>query len=80
MAEKTNEPEITINGVTLSVGQAMTLRVAATNMLTEMSEPDALGDDDMGRRMAAAYADRLREIITIMFSGRAALQQEPQDG
>jgi hypothetical protein len=68
MAE--SEPQIDINGVRLSVGQAMALRVACTAYLDEMaSNPDALGPDEHGRRMTSLYADRLREVVQIMLGG-----------
>ncbi len=60
------EPDITINGAKLSMAQSMTLRIAATAFLTEMSQPVALGDDEHGRRMVKAYRERLVEIMKIM--------------
>ncbi|TGR84593.1 hypothetical protein EN866_32830 [Mesorhizobium sp. M2D.F.Ca.ET.223.01.1.1] len=61
------EPRIEINGTILSIGQAMALRVAATAYLDEMaSNPDALGEDEHGRRMTGLYADRLNEVVRIM--------------
>lgn len=62
------EPTITVNGVTLSVGQAMSVRVAIGSYLMEMSDPDALGKDDHGRAMARAYHDRLTEVCRLMTS------------
>ena len=60
------EPEITINGVRLAEAQAMTVRVALTSFEHEMIQPDALGKDEHGRRMADAYAERAREVYRIM--------------
>ena len=62
-----DEPKVEINDVRLSVGQAMALRVACTSYFSEMdSNPDALGADEHGRRMAAAYAARLQEVIQML--------------
>lgn len=63
------EPRITINGKTLDAAQAAVLRVAATNMLTEMADPAALGDDFDGRQITAAYHARLTEIMHMMLVG-----------
>lgn len=60
------EPIITINGVTLSQGQAMTVRVLLTNAEAAMLADDALGDDEHARRMTKAYADRLGEIMPLL--------------
>lgn len=43
------EPRVTINGTELAPGQAMTVRVAITEMLGNLSSPygtDELGDDE----------------------------------
>lgn len=55
-----DEPEITINGVRLTSGQAMAVRVAISSF-----NPDC-GDDEHGRAMSKAYADRLREVCRII--------------
>lgn len=59
------EPEITINGFKLSVGQAMTVRVALSTFMIGIQE-DGLGDDEHSKRMAEAYKARCVEIIGIM--------------
>jgi hypothetical protein len=59
----TDEPAITIDGVLLSEGQSMTVRVALAAFSLQLGD---LGDDLHGRRMSAAYRDRLREIFAIM--------------
>jgi len=64
------EPAITINGVPLSEGQAMTVRVACTDyQFRLMHEPDACGTDEHGLRMHAAYSERLHEVLTLMTGG-----------
>lgn len=50
-----DEAEIIINGHKLTPGESMTVRVAVTNMHNEMSNPDALGTDDMGRSITKGY-------------------------
>ncbi|MFQ6550473.1 hypothetical protein AADZ90_021225 [Aestuariibius sp. 2305UL40-4] len=59
------EPNISINGTRLTEGQAMAVRVAIASYLSEMQNPDALGDDRHGRNMAAAYKDRLSEVVNL---------------
>lgn len=56
------EPEIIINGVTLTPGQAMTLRVALTS-----ADWDC-GDDEHGVRMRQAYTARAREVLDVMLT------------
>lgn len=59
-----NEPIKTLNGVTLSVGQALALRVAIGAYQAFMSE-EGLGDDEMGKGMTSAYQGRLQELQEI---------------
>jgi hypothetical protein len=54
------EPEIIINGVRLTEGQAMTLRVALS-----MAEWDC-GEDDLGKQMTDGYKARTSEIFSLM--------------
>ena len=62
-----DEPAITINGVALSVGQAMTVRVAVTNFAVDLKgDKDALGTDEHGVLMRTAYLTRLHEIFMLM--------------
>lgn len=60
------EPTITLNGVTLSPAQAMTMRVALQDFLMSLSAQDALGDDEHGHAMRGGYLARGREINAIM--------------
>lgn len=62
-----SEAEIVINGEKLTAAQAMTVRVAITDMLLKMSEPDALGKDHRGRVIAAAYRERAGEVQELIF-------------
>lgn len=59
------EPIITINGVQLTEGQAMTLRVAAGGFAMELQQ-NGLGDDEHGKAMTAGYFARLNEIFELM--------------
>lgn len=63
-----SEPEITINGHRLTQAQAMAVRVAIVNYAMEMADPLALGDDDHGKAMTKAYADRLGEVMRFLES------------
>lgn len=60
------EPNIVINGKLLTVGQAMTVRVAIGSFL--MSLEEGLGDDEHGKAMTEAYRTRIREICGLMAS------------
>lgn len=60
------EPIITINGVTLTTAQSMTLRVAISSFNMDMSVPKALGDDIQGLEMAKLYHTRSSEILSFM--------------
>ena len=62
------EATIIIGNTMLTEAQAMTVRVAITDFLAEMNDPNALGDDFHGRAMTKAYRERLCEIIPMMVS------------
>lgn len=64
-----DEPTITINGHILTSAQVMAVRAAISSFYTEMGEPDALGDDEHGRAMAAAYRARLMEVLCLGETG-----------
>lgn len=66
MSEPWNEAFVTINGTGLTIGQTMALRVAASAFHTEMGTPDALGDDEHGRKMAEGYRARLGEVLALL--------------
>lgn len=51
------EADITINGEPLTIGQAMTIRVALEVFATDISE--GLGDDEHGKRMTQAYKESI---------------------
>lgn len=55
------ESTINIGGKLLSVGQAMTLRVAIGSFISSLQD-EGLGDDEHGKRMTKAYLQRLSEI------------------
>lgn len=63
---RNQEARITVNGVLLSIGQTMAVRVALVNMAAEMAQPGALGDDEHGRWMSEQYVARSREILAII--------------
>jgi hypothetical protein len=61
------EPEITINGQLLTIGQCATVRVALSSFSMELQNPtfrEALGP------IAGPYSDRLSEIIHIIMEGK----------
>lgn len=59
--EKMGEPRITINGVVLSNGAAMTIRVAVENFAMWLHE-NGLGEDEHGQAMTKGYLDRIKDI------------------
>lgn len=64
------EANIQINGKTLTLGQAMALRMAVTQAYSEAGvDPDLFGTDDQSRMMWAAYRDRLRETLKMLMEG-----------
>ena len=60
------EPKITINGVELDEGQAITLRVAITVFLADMAPDDELGSDEHGRTMVRHYRKRSKELLRLL--------------
>jgi len=62
------EADVIINGKPLSFGQAMALRVACTTFHMDMADPEALGDDEHGRAMTAAYRQRLTEVLQLLIA------------
>lgn len=65
-----NEPNITVNGFQLSVGEAMTVRVAISNLFHEMKKPGALGDDEVGVDIANGYARCAASVISKLHSNQ----------
>lgn len=61
-----SEANITINGVPLSTGQAMAVRVAVGSFYAEMKDPTVLGDDEHGRAMTIGYRERLLEVLRLL--------------
>lgn len=61
---------MTINGHRLSPGEVMTLRSALEGFATELADPDALGDDEHGRAMTAAYRRHLGTIRELVHGAR----------
>jgi len=67
--ERPNEPSILINGVWLSQGQSMSLRVAVEVFISDLVE-NGLGNDPHGIAMKENYLVRLGEIRSLMFCNR----------
>lgn len=65
--ENLSEPHIIVNGVTLTSAQALTLRRALESFATDMAQPDAMGADEHGRKMAELYRARIHEIRAAMY-------------
>jgi hypothetical protein len=59
------EPEIIINGITLSEGESMTVRVAVQNFAISL-EKSGLGEDQHGRIMTQAYMSNIDRINDFM--------------
>lgn len=61
-----SEPTITVNGYQLSLGQAMTVRVALETFALTLSH-EGLGSDQTGKGICAGYLARINEIRSMMF-------------
>lgn len=59
------EAAITVNGVRLSEGQAMTVRVALAHFVDDLQR-SGLGDDEHGKAMVAGYTARAAEMFRMM--------------
>jgi len=59
------EPQITVNGMELSVGQAMTVRVALQSFAQGLVD-DGLGDDEVGKSICQGYLDNIHDINKII--------------
>jgi hypothetical protein len=66
-----NEPIIAINGHQLTLGQAMTVRVAVTSLHAEMVT-NGLGNDDVGKGIAEGYIKCCEAIFKMIFKSSAS--------
>jgi hypothetical protein len=66
MQIKWYEPQIKIGLTDLSVGEAMTLRVALESFLMGLQDKHALGDDEHGIRMRDGYIYQGTRILSLM--------------
>ena len=60
-----NEARITINGVELTIGQSMTLRVALQSFAMDLKE-NGLGSDETGKSIAKGYLARISEMNNLI--------------
>lgn len=60
------EPEIVMNGVTLTYGQSMAVRVALESFASDLSMK-GLGDDEMGKELTEGYLKNIREIRKALY-------------
>lgn len=67
----TDEPNITINGCTLTQGEAMTVRVAIQNFAMSL-QADGLGEDELGRGICAGYLANINHLNVLMRADHAA--------
>jgi hypothetical protein len=61
-----SEPNIVINGTTLSEPQSMAARVAVESYIMQMAKPGALGDDAAGEAVRKGYYSRSAEVAILM--------------
>lgn len=66
MTNHIKEPIITINGHTLTEGQAMTIRVSINVFKTDLDN-NGLGNDLHGEKMKEAYLCNLSDILGFIF-------------
>lgn len=57
-----SEPTITINGETLSDGEAACFRVAIEKLATQMQDINALGEDERGQQIVEGYRRQIAGI------------------
>lgn len=55
------EPKITINGVEVSYGMSMTIRVAMESFATSLNKEDSLGSDKLGKTIRLGYLKQIKE-------------------
>ena len=60
-ATDSRESDITINGKTINIAQATTLRVAVTSFIYHLHY-DGLGNDEHGKSMTKLYLKSAREV------------------
>lgn len=63
---ETTEPRITINGIIMSEGCSMAVRVACGSFLGDMQRWGTLGTDEMGEALRKGYQVRLQEVMNAM--------------
>ena len=64
-----DEPQIIINGQQLSVGEALTVRVAIESFATTLNV-EGLGSDAIGESMTGRYLARISDIRKKMYPSR----------
>lgn len=64
------EAEIVINGIRLSTGEAMTLRVAMGSLSLDLLDDLALGNDETGKSLTQGYRSCLTSITKAMMKER----------
>jgi hypothetical protein len=62
------EPNIVVNGKTLSYAQAMTVRVALESFAMDLSDHNCLGSDEVGRTIADGYRACISQIRAILYA------------
>lgn len=60
------EADIIINGVPITAGMSMTLRVSIESMATELRS-EGLGDDDHGKNMTRLYLENIDKLRQVMW-------------
>ena len=61
-----HEPYITINGVRLTSGQSMAVRIAVESFASHLIS-DGLGDDQHGKDMVSGYLRNINDIRYAMY-------------
>lgn len=71
-----NEPHVRINGITLDDGQTMALRVAVSECIAALAEPERRASLGL---IALSYHARLREVEKLMLMGESTRPIEPEE-
>ena len=61
-----NEVSVVIDGVPLRIGEVMTLRVALTSFLVDMSNEGSMGDDEIGEGTRLGYQKAGIELLKLL--------------
>lgn len=60
------EASITIGGILIPWGTSATIRVAISQFLESLNDPDALGNDEAGRQIRQGYINNCKQVLHLI--------------